>query len=232
MRAKLAQAVAICLGQRLRLGRVAGSLLAALGVVEAEGELGSMPRAGNVIQHGRLPGKVVRDRPALPFVHASAWPCAAQLLRMARGPARRRKEACECFFPDAPFSSRRSGRWPCHRHRLQSRWHATAPRWGENGHPLPSSLTEPIIMGTFFETSGRNVEEGAHVDDPAIHGWRSSPRAAGRWLPSPGQLRPRLGGLILAMAALPAAKSLAHSIFCSPAMSFGCKTKLHHHLLR
>src|ERR1017187_7161485 len=38
----------------------------------------------------------------------------------------------------------------------------------------------------------------------------------------PGPPMPCAGGLILAMAALPAAFSLDHSVFCSPAMSLGC----------
>ena len=52
VRAKLAQAVAISCRQRLRLGRVAGALFAALGVIEAERELGRVPCARHASSMG------------------------------------------------------------------------------------------------------------------------------------------------------------------------------------
>ena len=75
VRAKVGPGRGHLLGQRLRLRRVASALFAALGVVEAEGELGGVPCA-RILQHGRLPGEVVRDRPARLSGRASAWPCA------------------------------------------------------------------------------------------------------------------------------------------------------------
>ena len=62
-------------GQRLRFRGVAGTLFAAFGVVEAEGQFGGVPRPG-ILHHGRLPGEEVgKDRRAvlvvLQFGHPS-----------------------------------------------------------------------------------------------------------------------------------------------------------------
>ena len=79
---------------------------------------------------------------------------------------------------------------------------------------LPSSLTEPISMGTFFEISGAASENDRMVMmRPSTLGLQP-----GRGGPNgPAGLAPR--GNILAETALPALFSLDHSIFCSASMS-------------
>ena len=156
VRAKFAQAVAIFLRQRLRLGRVAGALFAALGVVEAEGQLGGVPRAG-VFQHRRLPGEVVRvDRRRLLLVlqlgHASPR-CCASTAHSAPAAAHIRQR------PDALLRMRllhggdqRGGLLVAID--FGESGVPLALRWGGERMLLPSSLTEPISMGTFFEISG------------------------------------------------------------------------------
>ena len=154
VRAKFAHAVAIFFRQRLRLRRVAGALLAALGVVEAEGEFGSMPCA-RILQHGRLPGEVVRvDRRGLLSCFSLAM--RATLLRMAsaldRGHRTVRQRADALFRMRLLHGGDQRG---CL---------GFAVRSGEGGMPLrfgrardillPSSLTEPISIGTSFEISG------------------------------------------------------------------------------
>ena len=80
-----------------------------------------------------------------------------------------------------------------------------------------SSLTEPIITGTFFEIAGATSwkERTLMRFRPA-----SAPRTRGVVGRARGRENPRQGGLCLAAAAL--RRSTAdHSIFCSAAMSCG-----------
>src|SRR5688572_32807876 len=78
---------------------------------------------------------------------------------------------------------------------------------------LPSSLVEPINSGTCFEISGAasknermlTILPSTHGDQPT-RGVPGAPGVAGA------------GGLILVAAALPAATSFDHSIFCNDAM--------------
>src|SRR6185436_8124811 len=83
---------------------------------------------------------------------------------------------------------------------------------------LPSSLTEPISIGTFFETVGAaSKNDRMSMTFPSTHGdqpTRGVPGAPGPAIAGPG-------GLILAAAASPAATSFDHSIFCNEPMSFG-----------
>src|ERR1700689_3565158 len=67
---------------------------------------------------------------------------------------------------------------------------------------LPSSLTEPSSMGTFFETSGATSKnDRTLITFPSTHG--DQPTRAGPVANGPNA--PRIGGLISATAALPAA---------------------------
>src|SRR4051812_3666928 len=87
---------------------------------------------------------------------------------------------------------------------------------------FPSSLTEPISMGTFFDTSGAaSKKERMLMMLPSTHGDHPT-----RGLPgAPGPIMGGPGGLILAAAAFPAATSLLQSIFCSDSMSFGARPR-------
>src|ERR1700727_2607207 len=82
---------------------------------------------------------------------------------------------------------------------------------------LPSSLTEPTSIGTFFEISGAlSKKERMLIIFPSTQGdhpTRGVPCAPGPILGGPV-------GLIFSAAALPAANSLAHSVFCRAPMSF------------
>src|SRR3954451_8421561 len=76
---------------------------------------------------------------------------------------------------------------------------------------LPSSLTEPISIGTFFDTSGAASKKDLMlITLPSTQGDQPTRGVPG----TPGPIGAP-GGLILAVAALPAAISLDHSIFCS-----------------
>src|SRR5579862_7829944 len=72
-------------------------------------------------------------------------------------------------------------------------------------------------MGTFLEISGAaSKKERVSIILPSTHGDHPT-----RGLPgAPGPITGGPAGLILVTAALPAAISLLHSIFCSDAMSF------------
>jgi hypothetical protein len=77
-------------------------------------------------------------------------------------------------------------------------------------------------MGTFLEISGAaSKKERMLITLPSTHGDHLA-----RGLPgAPGPIMRGPGGLILATAALPAAMSFAHSIFCSDSMSLGAKPR-------
>ena len=78
---------------------------------------------------------------------------------------------------------------------------------------LPSSLTEPTSIGTFFEMSGAPSKKDRIVmTRPSTLGPEPTRRTAnGPAVPG--------GGFIFAATAMPASLSRAHSIFCSAAMS-------------
>src|ERR1022692_1261403 len=89
---------------------------------------------------------------------------------------------------------------------------------------LPSSLTEPISIGTFLEISGAGSKKERTVT--------TLPSTVGpiptRGVDPAGEPIPRvrgIGPLILAAAALAAAFSFAHSILCSEARSFGANPR-------
>src|SRR3954462_9458982 len=77
---------------------------------------------------------------------------------------------------------------------------------------LPSSLTDPISIGTFFEIVGAaSKNDRMSMILPSTHGDQPTRGVPG----APGPAAGGPGGLILAAAALPAAKSFDHSIFCN-----------------
>ena len=81
---------------------------------------------------------------------------------------------------------------------------------------MPSSLTEPTSIGTFFETSGAaSKNDRMLISFPSTHGDQPTRGVPG----APGPIIGRPGGLIFVAAALPAANSFAHSIFCNAPMS-------------
>src|SRR3954467_670132 len=73
---------------------------------------------------------------------------------------------------------------------------------------LPSSLTEPISIGTSFETVGAaSKNDRMLISFPSTHGDQPTRGVPG----APGPAVGGPGGLILAAAAVPAAMSFAHS---------------------
>src|SRR5687767_2419037 len=87
---------------------------------------------------------------------------------------------------------------------------------------LPSSLVEPISIGTFFEISGAaSKNERMLTIFPSTHGDQPTRGVPG----APGPPGGGPAGLILAAAAVPAAKSFDHSIFCKDPMSFGARAR-------
>src|SRR3954470_17846251 len=85
---------------------------------------------------------------------------------------------------------------------------------------LPSSLTEPISIGTSFEIVGAaSKNERMLMILPSTHGDQPTRGVPG----PPGPIIGGPGGLILAAAAFPDANSFDHSTFCSEPMSFGAR---------
>ena len=165
-------------GQCLRLRCVASPLLAALCVVKAKSQFGSMPRACDTVEHRRLPGEVIRKHGRAFLVSFQSLPCASRYCA-DQLPAPH-KTACECSSPDAPFSSPRSAQLPLSRPYCERGWRATRLLSGAGDIRLPSSLTEPINIGTFFEISGAHPVERAHRDR---HGRpESAPTHARSWI--------------------------------------------------
>src|ERR1017187_10257843 len=96
---------------------------------------------------------------------------------------------------------------------------------------LPSSLTEPISIGTFLEISGAaSYKERTVITRPS----RVGPIPT-RGVDPAGEPIPRVRGaegLILAAAAVSAVLSLAHSIFCSAPISLGPSPQIGQELFR
>src|SRR5690606_9269253 len=83
---------------------------------------------------------------------------------------------------------------------------------GRSDMRLPSSVTDPTSIGTCFEISGAaSKNDRMLMIFPSTHGDQPTRGVPG----APGPAHRGPGGLILAAAALPAANSLDHSIFCN-----------------
>src|SRR5690554_1309924 len=83
---------------------------------------------------------------------------------------------------------------------------------GRSDMRLPSSVTDPMSIGTCFDTSGAaSKNDRMLMIFPSTHGDQPAGEVPGAH--GPAMRGP--GGLILAAAALPAANSLDHSIFCN-----------------
>src|SRR5512138_1905723 len=83
---------------------------------------------------------------------------------------------------------------------------------GRSDMRLPSSEVEPMSIGTFFETSGAaSKNDRMLMIFPSTQGDQPTRGVPGA--PGPAMRGP--GGLIFAAAALPAANSCDHSIFCN-----------------
>src|SRR3954471_16412903 len=80
---------------------------------------------------------------------------------------------------------------------------------------LPSSVTEPISIGTSLETSGAASKNDLMlITLPSMQGDQPTRGVPG----APGPVIAGAGGLIFAAAAVPAATSLDQSIFCNAPM--------------
>ena len=85
---------------------------------------------------------------------------------------------------------------------------------------FPSSLTEPMSIGTSFVSSGAASKNDLIVMmRPSTVG--AEPTRGGAPGAGGPKKKPRKGGLIFSAAAVAAPFSLDHSIFCSEAMSLG-----------